>query len=159
MRQLVVILAVLAAGTGLAMAQPSNRPEVGTTEETYNLAVGQATKLSFPQSFDRVDLTTDTVVQAKPLTDKTMTLQGLAEGEVIMTVFIGGTELYSATIIVGAERGHTVRLYDGKSKDYLGFYCTDIACGRSDKELNGAREVGSVTTVVGGVARSVTYGK
>jgi hypothetical protein len=156
MKQLAWALVLLSSP---AWAQPDNRPEMGTTQDTYNLAVGQATKLNFPTIFDRIDLTTDAVVQAKPLTDRTMTLQGLAEGEAIMTVFVGGRELYSATIIVGAERGHAVRIYDGRSKDYLGFYCTDSACGRADKELNGSREVSSASTTIGGVTRTVTFGR
>ncbi len=155
------LLAMALAGTilaGSAWAQPETRPETLTTEDRYDLAIGQATKLSFPTIFDRIDLTADGIVQAKPLSDRVMTLQGLAEGEVIMTVFAGSKELYSATVVVGAERGHVVRMYDGRHRDYTGFYCTDTACGRADKELNGARDIGSVTTVVGGVARTVTYG-
>jgi hypothetical protein len=145
MRLIVVILAVLAASAELAMAQPDTRPEVITTGDTYNLAVGQATKLSFPQPFDRFELTSDTVVQVKPLTDRVVTLQGLAEGEAIMTVFVGGRELYSATVIVGAERGHAVKLYNGTSKDYTGYYCTDTSCGRADKELGGSRDPSMVS--------------
>jgi len=156
MKRLALALLLLSSP---AWAQPDTRPEVLATEDAYNLAVGQAVKLNFPVVYDRIDLTTDSVVQAKPLTDKTMTLQGLAEGEAIMTLFAGSKEIYSARVIVGAERGHTVKIYDGKSPDYAGFYCTDSACGRRDKELNGSREVSSVTTIAGGVSRTVTYGK
>lgn len=132
---------------------------MATTQDTYNLAVGQAMKLVFPVPFADVFITAD-VIATRIVTDQVLTLNGTSEGEAILTVNDArGKEVYSATVIVGAERGHTVRLYDSKSKDYLGFYCTNTACGRADKELNGAREVSSSTTVVGGVARTVTYGK
>jgi hypothetical protein len=157
MKRLALALLLLSSP---ALAQPETRPGVATTEDVINLAVGQATKLNFPTVFDRIDLTTDTVVQARPLTDKAMTLQGLAEGEVIMTVFAGNREVYSATIVVGAERGHTVKLYDRTTRDYTGYYCTDLGCGRADKELNGARDVSSTTVVTpGGGAITRTYGR
>jgi hypothetical protein len=156
MKRLALVCCLLATS---ALAQPDTAPQVVKTEDTVNLSVGQATKLVFPGVFDQVHLTSDTVVQAKPVTDKMLTLQGLAEGEAIMTVMAGTREVWSGTIVVGAERGHTVRVYDGKSKDYLGFYCTDSACGRADKELNGAREVSSVTTTVGGISKTLTIGK
>lgn len=156
MKQFALICCLLATP---ALAQPDTAPRVVTTEDTINLAVGQATKLNFPRPFDQINMTSDTVVQAKPVTDRVMTLQGLAEGETILTVMMGGTALWSGIVIVGAERGHTVRIYDGKSKDYLGFYCTDTTCGRADKELNGAREVSSVTTTAGGISKTLTIGK
>ncbi len=140
-------------------AQPETRPEIVTTEDHYDLAVGQATKLAFPTIFDRVDLTSDGVVQARPLSDRVLTLSGLSPGEVIMTVFAGSKELYSALVTVGAERGHTVKFYDGRTRDYTGFYCTDVDCGRADKELNGARDVSSITVVTpSGNAITRTYG-
>lgn len=142
-----------------AWAQPDTAPQVVTPQETISLAVGQATKLQFPGPFDQVNITSDTVVQVKPITDRTMTLQGLGEGEAILTVMSGIKEVYSVLVIVGAERGHTVKLYDGKSKDYTGFYCTDATCGRADKELNGARDVTSTTVVTpNGTAITRTYG-
>ncbi len=157
MRLAVFGLSVLLASA--AYAQPETRPEVVTTEDHYDLAVGQATKLAFPTIFDRVDLTSDGVIQARPLSDRVLTLQGLAPGEVIMTVFAGSKALYSATVIVGAERGHTVKFYDGRTRDYTGFYCTDVDCGRADKELNGARDVTSTTVVTpSGNAITRTYG-
>jgi Flp pilus assembly secretin CpaC len=122
MKRLALVCCLLATP---ALAQPDTAPQVVKTEDTINLSVGQATKLVFPGVFDQIHLTSDTVVQAKPVTDKMLTLQGLAEGEAIMTVMAGTREVWSGTIVVGAERGHTVRMYDGKSKDYLGFYCTD----------------------------------
>ena len=158
MRRLVVLMAVLAAGMGEVVAQPDTAPQVVTPQETINLAVGQATKLVFPVPFDQINMPSDAIVQAKPVTDRVMTLQGLAEGETIMTVMAGNREVWSGTVIVGAERGHTVRIYDRNSKDYLGFYCTDTACGRADKELNGARDVTSVTRTIGGVSITRTFG-
>jgi hypothetical protein len=142
-----------------AWAQPDTTPTVVTPQDVINLSVGQATKLQFPTVYDQVNLTSDVIVQVKPITDKVMTLQGLAEGETIMTVMAGNKEVFSATIIVGAERGHVVRIYDNRYRDYTGFYCTDLACGRADKELNGSREVSSTTVVTpGGTAITRTYG-
>jgi hypothetical protein len=137
------ILGLSIALMSAAHAQSDYRPriELPLPEDSYNLSVGEATKLRFPDVFDRIELTTDSVVQAKPLSDRVLTLQGLAEGETIMTVFAGSKELYSATIIVGTERGHVVKFYGlPKTPDFVGFYCTETSCGRADKELKGARE-------------------
>jgi hypothetical protein len=141
------ILGLSIALMSAAHAQPDTRPQVvlPLPEDSYNLSVGEATKLNFPVVFDRIELTSDTVVQAKPLSDRVLTLQGLAEGEVIMTVFAGAKELYSATITVGTEKGHVVKFYGYTREkdhipDFIGFYCTETSCGRADKELKGARE-------------------
>ncbi len=156
MRAILVGLALLVAP---AWAQPDTAPQVVTPTDTILLSVGQATKLQFPGPFDQVNITSDAVVQVKPITDRTMTLQGLGEGEAILTVMSGIKEIYSVVVVVGAERGHTVRLYDGKSRDYTGYYCTDAACGRADKELNGARDVSSTSVVTpGGAVITRTYG-
>ncbi len=153
------LAAALALSIGPAWAQPDTAPQVVTPSDTISLAVGQATKLQFPGPFDQVNITSDTVVQVKPITDRTMTLQGLGEGEAILTVMSGIKEIYSVVVVVGAERGHTVRLYDGKSRDYTGYYCTDAACGRADKELNGSRDVSSTTVVTpSGAAITRTFG-
>ncbi len=156
MRAILVGLALLVAP---AWAQPVAAPQVITPQETINLAVGQATKLEFPGPFDQVNLTSDNIVQVKPITDRVMTLQGLGEGETILTVMSGVKEVFSVLVVVGAERGHTVKLYDGKSRDFTGYYCTDAGCGRADKELNGARDVTSTTVATpGGALITRTYG-
>jgi hypothetical protein len=158
MRLAVFGLSVALMMSAAAYAQPDRAPRVITPEDTINLAVGQSTKLEFPGVFDQVNLTSD-VVQVKPISDRVMTLQGLAEGSAIMTVMSGSKEVYSVSIVVGAELGHTVKFYDGRSKDYTGYYCTDVNCGRADKELNGARDVSSTTVVTpGGTAITRTYG-
>jgi hypothetical protein len=159
MKRLIFVIVLLVSGNAWAQSRAA-MPEVEVIgpRDSINIAVGQATKLRFPVPFDRIDLTSDTIAKANPITDQSLTLQGLSPGESLITVFSGARELWSGSVIVGAERGHTVKLYDGKSKDFTGYYCTDVGCGRADKELNGAREVSSVTTVIGGVARTVTYG-
>jgi Flp pilus assembly secretin CpaC len=98
-----VILGLYLGLISAAWAQ-NTAPELVTPKDTISLVAGQAQKLNFPQPFDRIDLTSATIVEAKAITDHVMTLHGLAAGETIMTVFAGAKELYSATIIVDAER-------------------------------------------------------
>jgi len=148
-----IVAAVVAAlMTSSAWAQSKTAPVLSVPEDAISMSVGQAQKLSFPTVFDRVELTTDTVVQAKPLTDRVLTLHGLAAGETLMTVFAGGQELYSATIIVSAEPGHLVRMYgNGKSDDvnagHTAVFCNNVGCGRPDKDMpRPSVEVRRITT-------------
>ena len=135
-------LAILGLSIALmTAAHAQNRPEILGTQDTYNLAIGEATRLSFPNTFDRIELTTDTIVQVKPLTDRVISLQGLTEGQTIMTVFAGGKELYSASVIVQSEPGgHLIKLYgsgknDEQNAGHVAVFCNQKSCGRPDRDL------------------------
>jgi hypothetical protein len=100
------------------------------------------------------------VVKAVPQSDQQLSLTGMAEGQA--QLFITGTngkDIYSANVVVSGQPGHAVRLFNGTSHDFTGYYCEETFCGRADKELNGARDVSSVTTISpGGTAITRTFG-
>jgi len=138
MRLLTVLAATFLAGS--AFAQPDTAPVLSVPEDTITMSAGQAQKLHFPTTFDRVDITTDAIVRVNPLSDRVMTLHGLAAGETILTVFAGTKELYSALIVVSAEAGHLVKIYGtGKNDDanagHTAVFCNAFGCGRPDKDL------------------------
>ena len=159
MKHVFVICCLLATP---ALAQPQEQPERIVPEAAISIGIGRSETLRFRSSFGVVNVATQGIVQAIPQSDRVLTLYGQAEGTTLLTVRTNnGDEIYSATVSVTQEPGHVVRLYgDPKVRDYTGFYCTETACGRADKELNGARDVSSTTVVTpGGQAITRTYGR
>ena len=62
------VLGFYIALMSMAYAQSNSRPAIvlPAPEDSYNLSVGEATKLSFPTSFDRIDLTSDPIAPHFP---------------------------------------------------------------------------------------------
>jgi hypothetical protein len=139
MKRLAVICCPLATPV---FAQPQEEPERVVPETTISIGIGRAETLRFKSTFGVVNVATEGIVQAIPQSDRVLTLYGKAEGTTLLTVRTDrGDEIYSATVSVTQEPGRVVRLYGRRDvPDYTGFYCTDRACGRADKELNGSRE-------------------
>ncbi len=137
-------------------------PQEIIPKDRISVAIGQSQTLKFNSAFKTIAVSSKGTVEAMATTDHIMTITGLLEGEALLTVLgTDGDELYRAIVSVTPEPGHIVRIYDNKSPDYTGFYCTEVHCGRANKELNGAREVSSQTTTAipgGGVSRTTTFG-
>jgi Pilus formation protein N terminal region len=165
-------LAILGFYLGLisaAWAQPESQgPEVIDITNNISVGAGQAQKIRLPTAFDNIFFGAKDIVEATPLTDRVLILQGLAPGQTIMIARKDGVEVYAVNVDVTVDPGRVVRVYgqlrrdDVGSKDYLSYYCTDTGCGRADKELNGAREPSAQTTTVGDdgtVTKTRTYGK
>lgn len=73
-------------------------------------------------------------------TDRTFTLRGLKFGQAMLSAFgPDGRVLYRANVSV-VEPGQLVKIYgaDSKSKDYVGYYCTNLGCGRADIDVPSA---------------------
>lgn len=124
----------------LATPAFAEQPVRVVPDTSLSIPVGRSETLRFKSSFDSISVSNQGVVQASARTDRVLTLFGEAEGEAIVTVRSGPEEIYSVTVRITAEAGHTVKIYGHKNSDYVGYYCTSTACGRSDKELNGRRE-------------------
>ena len=138
MKHIAVICCLLATS---AVAQPQAEPERVSPESAITIGVGQIETLKFRSSFGTVSVATDGIVQLVPQSDRTLTLYGRAPGTTLLTVRNDrGDEIYSAFVNVSQEPGRVVRLYGRNVPDYTGFYCTDVACGRADKELGSSRE-------------------
>jgi len=140
--QIMRLLTVLAATflTGSAFAQPDTVPTLSVPEYNISMSVGQSHRLNFPTVFDRIELSAPDVVQAKPLSDRVLTLHGLGAGETLMTVFAGNQELYSALLSVSAGPGHLVKIYaSGKHDDtnagHVAVFCNERGCGRPDTDM------------------------
>ena len=140
-----------------AWAQP---PFEVIPDTQITLAQGQSKTFRFDQSFTAVHMGMEGIAEARPQNDRQISITGKSAGQTQMFIYgPDGRDLFSATITVGEEPGGIVRLFDGRSKDYAGYYCTPNTCGRADKGLNGARDVTSVTTVApSGVAVTRTFG-
>lgn len=151
-----IFIGLLLLLSGLAYAE---QPQDITPTETINLAVGQTRVLRFQEPIKQAGAASDGVVQVTAQTDRRLSLTGIGAGATVLSVYDDqGNEIYNATVVVGQEVGRIIRMY-GTSKDYVGFYCTETACGRADKELNGARDVSSTSYVTpGGVTITRTYG-
>lgn len=138
MKRLALVCCLLAAP---AYGQPLEEPERVSPESAITIGVGQTETLKFRSSFGTVSVATDGIVQLIPQSDRTLTLYGRAPGTTLLTVRSDrGDEIYSAFVNVSPEPGHVVKLYGRNVPDYVGFYCTDVVCGRADKELGGSRE-------------------
>ena len=132
---------------GLALVmQPAisvaEQPERVLPEAAISVGIGQSQTFRFKSNFTSAGTVTEGVVEVLPQSDRVLTLVGKAVGGTILIVRgDDGREIYSASVQVTPEPGHVVRLY-GKPgvPDYVGFFCTDVACGRADKELGGSRE-------------------
>jgi hypothetical protein len=151
-----------------AQPQPETQPpEVIDTQNTISVGAGQAQKIRLPVAFDNIFFGAKDVVEATPLSDRVLVLQGLAPGQTIMIARKDGKEVYSAIVAVTVDPGSVVKIYgqlhrgDIGGRDYMSYYCTDISCGRADKELSGARDVTGETTTTypgGAASRAVTFG-
>ena len=138
--RLLIALAAATVLAGSAFAQPDTSPTLSVPEDSISMSVGQSQRLNFPTVFDRIELSAPDVVQAKPLSDRVMTLHGVGAGETLMTVFAGNQELYSAILNVSAEPGHLVKLYaNGKNDDtnagHVAVFCNERGCGRPDRDM------------------------
>lgn len=153
------LLAAVTIGLALpAFAQPVIQEVV--PENSIELSVGESRSYRFAEPIREAKVVSEGIVEVRPQNDRLLSFTGTKAGVTQAFVYDPqGKEIYRATIIVGQEPGNIVRLYDGRSKDYTGYFCTETACGRADKELNGARDLTSVTTVLpGGAAQTRTFG-
>jgi hypothetical protein len=146
-----------------ALAQPQDKPERLEPADMISIAVGHSQSFRFKVPFDSVAVAAQGIVQASAQSDHVLSLYGQAEGVTVLSVRSKGQEVYVATVQITTEPGHTVRIYGTTSKDktvpdYTGFFCTEVFCGRADKELAGSRDPSSrsVTVTDTPVGRSVT---
>jgi len=146
MQRLGVILAILAfSGTGLAIAQPNAAPEILQPQDQIELAIGESRTLQFREPFEKAGTGTEGIAQIVPQSDRTLTVSGITSGQT--SFYVQGPKgdlVYLATVIVAPAAGHLVKLY-GRSdiKDFVGYYCSEIGCGRADLDktlANGGRD-------------------
>jgi hypothetical protein len=154
-------------GLASATCVQADTPERVVFADVISIGVGRAEILQFPSSFEVVNVVTQGIVRATVRSDRVLTLYGEAEGETAVFVLgPNGRPMYSAKVIVTPEPGHVVRFYGrSETKDYHGFYCNEVSCGRVDKELLGSRDPASQSVTVtkpqpdgGTVSTTKSYG-
>jgi Flp pilus assembly secretin CpaC len=146
------MLKLLGVMTALIIAAPASaeQPDRVLPEASLAIGVGRSETFRFKSTFDNINVSNKGIVQATAQSDHVMTLFGEAEGGAVVTVRDGGRILYTVEIQITPEVGHIVRMYGRPGvTDYVGFYCTEISCGRADKEFNGSREpTRSIQTII-----------
>lgn len=137
MRHLMVVFAVLAAGTGMALAQPQEIEPEGLIQ----LSIGQAKAFEFKDPFGGIYFAPKDVVEATPQTDRQFTISPVTSGTTRMFVRdLNGRLVYNVDIVVAPEPGHIVKFYGNSKNDdlnagYTAVYCTETTCERPDKDL------------------------
>lgn len=132
----VLILLISSAG---ASAQP---PQEIKATDRIEMQPGEARVFQFEKSVNRLDLSSEGIVQAVPESDRVFSFRALKSGHVIMTAYApDGALVHRSVISVG---GRLVRIYGTESrrrgrtdsgKDYVGYNCTSLACGRADPDF------------------------
>ena len=83
---------------------------------------------------NRFSLSIEDIAQVIPETDRVFTIRGLKAGRVMMTAYAAdGQVVHRATVIVDQTQG-LVKIYRADVKDYIGFFCTSLSCGRADPD-------------------------
>jgi len=131
----------------LSSVAQAERPEPTEFDDTLNLSVGQSEALRFKGEIANVNVASNGVVKVTPQSDHVLTFTGESIGSTVIFVYGPNGLMYSAKLVVLPDPGRVVRVYGHDGKDYVGFHCTEIFCGRSDKELGGARETGKSVEV------------
>lgn len=132
------ILLILCALTGLANSQTREvKPANSIT-----LGVGQTRIYRFDEPISQVNVISKGIVEANALSDRQISLVGVAIGETVLNVFGGDKDrlLFDATVTVNPESGHIVKIYGtGKNDDanagFIQVYCNQLGCGRPDRDL------------------------
>lgn len=132
----------------------AEEPEEIPIEGSHQIGVGESKSLRFSSTLKTVTVTSVGIVEATAQTDRVITVTGVMAGVTTLLVYgDDGRRIYSALISVNPDTGHVVRLYGnarsdsgGGTKDYVGFYCNSVFCGRSDKDLPPASSTQTTTT-------------
>ncbi|WP_262049136.1 pilus assembly protein N-terminal domain-containing protein [Bradyrhizobium sp. Bra78] len=131
------ISAAIFAGTiGMANAQSAPREVIGA--DTIEMRNGQTRTFTFEQPVTRFSVSAEGIAEIRPETDRTFTIRALSAGQVLMTAYAQDGHVVHRSYIAVADAGRLVRVYgfDMKlTKDYVGFYCTDVGCGRADPDI------------------------
>lgn len=126
------ILFALLLLSGPAFGQPQ---EI-TARDTIEVRPNQTRTFQFSSSFSDIRISS-AVAEIIAESDRTFTLRGLKFGQAMLSAFSpDGRVLYRANVSV-VETGRLVKIYgaDPKSKDYVGYYCTDTGCGRANIDV------------------------
>lgn len=125
------LMSLFALCIGPANAQ---RMQEIVATETIELRAEQARTFTLDQPVNRFSLSIEDIAQVIPETDRVFTIRGLKAGRVMMTAYAAdGQVVHRATVIVDQTQG-LVKLYRADVKDYVGFFCTSLSCGRADPD-------------------------
>lgn len=141
MRRLLFVCSIsIAAFTPQLHAQPQDgRPQEVVAVDTIQIRTDQTRTFMLDQAIGRIALSSDDVALVTPETDRTVTIKGLKPGSALLTFYApDGHVIHRSNISVEQSAG-VVRIYGGRdrgesAKDYLGFYCTSLGCGRADPD-------------------------
>jgi hypothetical protein len=130
MKRLIYLGFLLAIGP--ALAQPL---EEVIASDTMVLRVQQTRTFTFNSPVKEIKLADAGVAAILPESDRTFNFRGIAQGQTLMTAYgQNGNVIYRANISVQQEFGF-VKIYGSSTKDFVGYYCTELGCGRGDKDL------------------------
>lgn len=127
-----LILFALLLLSGPAFGQPQ---EI-TARDTIAVRPNQTRTFQFSTPVSDIRISS-AVAEIVAESDRTFTLRGLKPGQAMLSAFgPEGRVIYRANISV-PEAGRLVKIYgsDPRSKDYVGYYCTETGCGRADIDV------------------------
>ncbi|MGY3234498.1 MULTISPECIES: pilus assembly protein N-terminal domain-containing protein [unclassified Bradyrhizobium] len=119
-----------------AQAQPQTQaPREVIAVDTIELRAEQTRTFAFDEPVTKFNLSGEGVAQIVPETDRTFTVRAIAPGKVLMTAYApDGHVVHRSNIVVAQSEGF-VRIYGYReTKDFAGFYCSNIGCGRADPD-------------------------
>ncbi|UVO39411.1 pilus assembly protein N-terminal domain-containing protein [Bradyrhizobium arachidis] len=126
-----VLMSLFTLVAGTASAQ--HMQEIVATE-TIELRAEQARTFTLDQPVNKFSLSVEDIAQVIPETDRVFTIRGLKAGRVMMTAYAAdGQVVHRANVIVDQTQG-LVKIYRAEVKDYVGFFCTSLSCGRADPD-------------------------
>jgi hypothetical protein len=134
MRSLLIGCAIgVAIFAGQAQAQTQAPREIIATD-TIELRAEQARTFAFDEPVTKFTLSSEGIAQIIPETDRTFTVRALAPGRVLMTAYgPDGRVVHRSNILIGPTEG-LVKVYGRPEKDFVGYYCSNMGCGRADPD-------------------------
>jgi hypothetical protein len=143
-----IMLAAFAAMTASAIAQP---PDEVLPTDGVRLYVGQNRTFRFDESIITFKLGADGVASAVPLSDREITLIGVAPGEVIAVAYGEGNKtVHQMKVLVSPPPApNLVRIYGGDPKLEIGghasYHCTQGGCGRANPDVKRGPDKTTIT--------------
>jgi hypothetical protein len=119
----------------LASAANAGPPREIAATDTIEIRTGQARTFMFDEAVSKFSVSAEGIAQITPETDRTFTVQGLSPGQVLMTAYAqDGKVVHRSNIVVDQAQG-LVRIYgNSDGKDFIGYLCTEVGCGRADPD-------------------------
>lgn len=133
MKRFLLALSLLAVPAGISWAQP---PQEIVADDTITLRVDQTRTFRFDFAINEIRVSAKGIAEAVPESDRTINIRGVEPGKTLLTAYgPGGRVVFRSNIVVLEGGDGLVKIYGQGGKDFAGFRCGELGCGRADKDL------------------------